>query len=161
MHQTFDLIKNTLADFCTAMDMGLCEIHVQEESGRIRANIIPQENTSLHIGYRGQNINAMQQIFKSILWTKGIERELFILLDIDDYRQKNEDKLLQILADKIAKNKKSGETQIMPFLQPLDRRFIHLQVATLYPEYITQSQTDTHGKRVLHILKKTEQPELI
>lgn len=161
MHQTFELIKNNLADFCSILGMELPEIEILEENGRIRANVIPKENASLYIGYRGQNINAMQHVFTSILWTKGIGKDVFILLDIDGYRQKNEDKLLQILADKISKCQTTGITQIMPFLQPLDRRFIHLQVSTLYPEYMTQSQTDAHGKRVLHILKKTEQLELI
>lgn len=154
-------IKEIAVAFIESLAIPFSLLKVEEQDDRIWITLIPQENTSRYIGYRGQNIAAMQTLLTLILWNNGFDRDIFIVFDIDGYKKKNEEKIKDILQKKIEKIESIHEPQIMPFLGPQERRLIHLTVLQEYPEYETESFTDEKGKRILKISKKTVQEELL
>lgn len=154
-------IKELAISFIESLSIPYSSISVTEEKNRIWVTLLPQENTSRYIGYRGQNIGAMQQLFALLLWNNGAEKDEFVVFDIDGYKKKNEEKVLEIVAQKIEKLNLTGLPQIMPFLGPQERRFVHLEIKDLYPDYQTESFTDEKKKRILRISKKVIQEKLI
>lgn len=154
-------IKEIAIEFIESLAIPYTSIILKEEEGRIWVSLIPQEDISRYIGYRGQNIGAMQQLFTLLLWSKGVSRDFFIVFDIDGYKKKNEEKIIEIIDKKISVIDSSGESQTMPFLGPQERRFVHLQIIQKYPDYETESFTDEKNKRVLRISKTVVQESLL
>lgn len=154
-------IKELAKSFVESLSIPYSSIAVTEEKNRIWVTLLPQDNTSMYIGYRGQNIIAMQQLFALLLWNNGGEKDEFVVFDIDGYKKKNEEKVLAIVAQKIEKLNKTGDSQIMPFLGAQERRFVHLEIKQQYPNYETESFTDEKKKRILRISKKVVQEQLL
>ena len=155
------IIKESTIVFFQSLGIEYSSIVVAEEDERTWVTVIPSDSASRCIGYRGQNLTAMQQLFTQLLWEKGLERDVFIVLDIDGYKKKNEEKIVEIVEKKIALCSESGLPQTMPFLGPQERRMVHLYIVQNHSEYETESFTDTKGTRVLRLSKKTVQDELL
>jgi len=86
--------------------------------------IINGENINYLIGYRGENINAMQTILSAIANKKSTSK-IRIYLDIAGYKEKRE-KTLEELADKIARTVVRTKKNIT--LEPMnayERKIIH------------------------------------
>lgn len=149
-------IKESIIEFLQALSMEYTSIEITENTGKIWINIIPKEKASLYIGYRGANINALQHIVKNFLWARGIDRKLFLIFDIDGYKKKNGEKVIHIATEKAEMVRETNIPQTMPFLAPADRRVVHLEISTNFPELVTESFTDSEGNRVLKILKKED-----
>ncbi len=76
------------------------------------------------IGYRGETLNSMQVILSSIA-SKGIDKKVRIILDIEEYREKRK-KALEELADKLARTVIRTNKQVI--LEPMsayERKIIH------------------------------------
>ncbi len=147
-------IKQHIVDFCTALGIPFSSISVKEKDGHIVANIIPHDQASLYIGYRGQNLAAMQHLLRSLLWEKGISQDQFFILDIDGYQEQNNNRIFEILEQKISLAEKTQTPQMMPFLQPVERRMVHMKIKTDYPQFDSESFDNQKGERVLRVFKK-------
>lgn len=147
-------IKQIIVDFCTAVEIPLSSLFIKEDNEHIFANVIPQEKASLYIGYRGQNLSAMQHLLRGLLWEKGMGTEKFFVLDIDGYQEKNNEHIFEILKQKIALVEKTKTPQMMPFLQPVERRMVHMKIKTDYQNYESESFDNQKGERVLRVIKK-------
>ena len=154
-------IKDIAVEFVESLGIHYSSLKVEELDDRIWITLIPHENISRYIGYRGQNIAAMQHLITSLLWNKGLGRETFMVFDIDGYKKKNEEKIIKILEEKIHRIDTLGTSQTMPFLGSQERRLVHFTVMKNYKEYETQSFTDEKGKRIVRISKKSVQNELL
>ena len=76
------------------------------------------------IGYRGETLNAIQNILKSIA-SKGLPSRIKIILDIYGYREKRE-KALKELAQKIEKTViKTGKSVKLEPMSAYERKIIH------------------------------------
>ncbi len=76
------------------------------------------------IGYRGENLNALQIILSSIA-NKNFEDRVRVLLDIEGYREKRE-KTLEELAIKISKTvMKTGKSITLEPMSSYERKIIH------------------------------------
>lgn len=159
---TFESIKDVMVEMLTHMGVDYSSVVVEERSGRVWIEITPKEEkmSSLYIGYRGQNLSALQHIFIQLLWNKGLPKETFVVLDIDGYKRKNEEKVLDIVLSKIEALEVTSNPQIMPFLEAQERRMVHLYILNNHPTLQTESFTDERGKRVLKIMKKPVQQGL-
>jgi len=153
---SFENIKDIVAEFLEQMDFTYSSLKVSETGKRIWIEIKPreEERSSLYIGYRGQNIAALQYLIIQILWNKGLPHDAFVVVDIDGYRKKNEEKVIDIVLSKIQQLEETDTPQTMPFLDPQERRMVHLYIINNYPFLQTESFTDERKKRVLKILKR-------
>lgn len=76
------------------------------------------------IGYRGENLNALQIILSSIV-NKNFEDRAKVLLDIEGYREKRE-RTLEELAIKISKTViKTGKSITLEPMSAYERKIIH------------------------------------
>ncbi len=149
-------IKDITVEFITSLHINFSSLTVEKKDNKIWINLIPHADIPKLIGYRGQNINAMQSILTLILLNKGLSKDEFVIFDIDGYKQKKEDKIISIIQEKIKNIEKYSEPQVMPFLGAQERRMAHLYIQLNYPKYKSESFTDKNDKtkRVLKILLK-------
>jgi spoIIIJ-associated protein len=117
-----ELIENILNKLGTEYDKVQIE---EDEKDDYNINII-SENPSLLIGYHGENIQALQHILKVIAWKKCENEQFTILVDVDDYKKRQEENVIKIAERKIDQVRESGRPQSLPPMSPYFRRKVHL-----------------------------------
>lgn len=100
------------------------------------------EDVNHLIGYRGENINALQTIISSVA-NKNSTLKIRVYLDIAGYREKRE-KTLEDLAEKIAR------TVVRT------RKSVTLEPMTAYERKIIHTKLQTHSK--VETISKGEEP---
>lgn len=98
---------------------------IEEEKGEYLIKI-ESENPSLLIGYHGENMLALQHVIKVLAWKKCPTKDFNILLDVDDYRRRQEENVINFANRKIDSVRRTGRPQAMPPMSPYFRRKVHL-----------------------------------
>lgn len=121
--QIIEALENFMNDFISHLPTKDLKFEIKQDRDLIKIDIKGEEATYL-IGYRGETLNALQNILSNIAST-NTESRVKILLNISNYREKREQDL-RILAGKIAesvmKNKKSITLEPM---SAYDRKIVH------------------------------------
>ncbi|MBN1494168.1 KH domain-containing protein [Candidatus Peregrinibacteria bacterium] len=93
---------------------------------------IEAEDPSMLIGFHGETIHALQHLLKIIAWKKT-NSEFNIVLDVDNYKKRQEDNVLNLAKRKVDMARKTRKTQILPPMSGYFRRLVHLYLAN--PEF--------------------------
>lgn len=103
------------------------------------------------IGYRGETLNALQNVLSTIA-SKGIEHKVRVMLDIYGYRAKRE-KALKDLANKLAKTvvRTRKEVKLEP-MSAYERKMIHEELQN-HPKVTTTSVGEEPNRKVVISLK--------
>lgn len=119
---TQELVTEFL-DFFTK-EYGNIEYNITEKDKTIFVDI-DGENASKLIGYRGENINAIQTILGAIA-NKKTENRVRIIVDVCNYKDKREEALKE-LANKLERTvKKTGKRVVLEPMNAYERKIIHL-----------------------------------
>ena len=119
-------IKEFLQDFTKKLPTKGISFETKIENEYINVEL-KGEDINYLIGYRGETLNAIQNILKSVA-SKELECRVKVIVDIYGYREKRE-KSLQELAEKLAKT--VVRTRKAVKLEPMsayERKIIHEQL---------------------------------
>lgn len=142
-----DLIQETLAEILKNMGIPFRGFKVTtdrktaEGQPVYRIDINCDEAATL-IGYHGETIYALQHVLKTLVW-KRANQSIFIVLDVDGYRKRQEESVLAMAMKKVALARKTLETQMLPPMSSYFRRVIHLALAK--PEF-NDIETESAGE---------------
>lgn len=101
---------------------------VDKGEDTFEVNLQTPDETGLLIGFRGENINAIQTVLGIML--KGVTGEWFrIIVNVGDYRQKQEEKLKELANISADRAIETGEPQPIYNLNASQRRIIHMHLA--------------------------------
>lgn len=133
---------------CGMIDLMRIDATINSEmvDGKLHLNI-DSEVSGLLIGRHGRTLNALQYLLNSILHKNSLVKKR-VIVDIENYRQRHEDRLAELaylIGDRV---KKSQRNFVMDPMPPQDRRIIHI---TLEPddELRTFSRGDGEMRRVV------------
>ncbi len=121
-----EILTSTLEDLLKHLSLDYSKIVIAEEEKDSYLINIQSDNPSLLIGYHGENIQALQHVLKVLAWKRMGSEQFNILLDIDDYRKRQEENVINLTQRKIDTLRKTGRKQIMPPMSPYFRRKVHL-----------------------------------
>ena len=122
-------------------------VMVSEENGHYRANIECATPARL-IGKNGETLSAIQTLTKNILFSQNREN-LFVTVDVDNYRKDQEDRIIEKARRSIETMKENNLSEIkLSPMTPYFRRVIHLWVVNTYPELQTDSVGEGRGRAV-------------
>lgn len=132
-----DLIQNTLAEVLKNLHVEFRKFKVNVDKNHPSGNMvyrvdIDTDDAATLIGYHGETIYALQHVLKTLVWRKTNEN-IFIILDVDSYRKRQEDSVLAMSMRKVEAARKTLQDQILPPMSPYFRRVIHMALAK--PEY--------------------------
>ena len=99
---------------------------VKEADDHYQVNIQTQE-TGLLIGRHGETINSLQ-LFLGVVLYKKLGNWVHLVLDVGDYRKMREETIKEMVNRIIAEVETSLQPVVLPFLTPLERRFVHLML---------------------------------
>jgi spoIIIJ-associated protein len=100
------------------------EIAVSQEEETIRIEL-QTDDPGLLIGFHGKTLSAMQLIFGLMLFSQLKEWQR-VVVDVNDYRQEQTDRLKKIALNAAQKAKFSGQSVALSPMTPFERRVIHL-----------------------------------
>lgn len=117
-----DLLEGLL----DAMDLpGDLRINVQEAHAEVE--VVGLEEGVL-IGRRGQTLDAVQELVRTAM-QRRFERRSRVLVDVDGYRARRMEKLLERADEAVAEVLDGGEPQRLEPMDPIERRLVHQRVA--------------------------------
>ncbi len=124
------------------------EVKVRE--GRINIKMFSSKNSIL-IGKNGQTLKALTNILKQVVY-KDLEVYPYILLDVEDYKEKQE-KRLERLAKSIAREVRTTGAEIaMDNMNSYERRIVH-NVLAKYEDLDTSSEGEEPNRHIVVKLK--------
>lgn len=132
------------------VDFDKVEVSYNEEKEIYRVNIESDE-PSLLIGHHGETIGAIQHLLKVLLWKDGGE-EFNISVDVDNYRQRQEENVIDLIKKKIDAVRETNREQKFPPMSPYFRRLVHLYISE-HNDLETESQGDGDHRYVIIRLK--------
>lgn len=121
-----ELLQETLEEILNKLGVQYGKITISQEDKDVYSLNIQSDNPSLLIGYHGDNIQALQHLLKVLAWKKCNNENFNILVDVDDYRKRQEENVINLTNRKVETLRKIGKAQILPPMSPYFRRKVHL-----------------------------------
>lgn len=131
------LLQETVEEILNRISTPFRKIKIDKKDDTYRINI-ESEEPSLLIGHHGENIFALQNLLKIIIWNKQ-PGEYKILLDVDDYRKRQEENVIKLAERKADMVMKTQQPQALPAMSPYFRRVVHLHLAEKFSNLMTES----------------------
>ncbi len=125
-NETESLLKKMIANF---------ELNVEEDAENhiFFITVKTAEEASVVIGRHGETIRALQKILEVVLY-KQIGEPTHILLNVNDYREKQKERLHEIADELVEKTKSTGRPSHYRGLSSFERKMVH--------EYVTHAHAD-------------------
>lgn len=83
------------------------------------------KNLGILIGKHGQTLDALQYL-TNLTTNQGEETRHFIMLDVENYRQRREETLKQLAVRLVGRVKRSGEKVVLEPMNGYERKIIHV-----------------------------------
>lgn len=104
------------------------EVSFDKENEAYSVNVEASDETGLLIGRKGETLSSIQTVLGIMLKQKTGEWAR-VLVNVGNYREKEEDYLKNLAESTAARAKETGEPQSLYNLKPGQRRIIHLYLS--------------------------------
>ncbi len=128
------------------------EVSYDKTNEAFVVDINASDETGLLIGKKGETLNSLQTILGVLLKQKIGEWQR-VIVNVGDYREKEEDYLKNLAAGTAERAKETGEPQNLYNLKPWQRRIIHMTLSE-DPELVTESAGDGEERYLVVTVKK-------
>ncbi len=120
-----DQIKQFIDEFLKLIELEIEEIEITEsENDTYKINIVSPKDGALIIGKHGETLRSLQSLIQVMLNVK-FEKKVYIVLDTENYKTKQEENITSLADRKARKVLETGESELMPPMNPYYRRIIH------------------------------------
>lgn len=135
---TLDLIKKLAEELFSLAGVNVNVLVEEKEDSTYEVNLETPDETGLLIGFRGENINSIQTVLG--IMVKGNTGEwVRIIVNVGDYRQKQEQKLEDLANQSADRAIETKEPQPIYNLTAGQRRTIHMFLSKR-EDVITESE---------------------
>lgn len=104
------------------------EVSYDKENEAYVVNVVGGDETGLLIGRRGETLTSIQTVL-GLLMKQKIGDWVRVMLNVGDYREKEEDYLKSIAEQAATRAVETGEGQPLYNLKPAQRRIIHMYLS--------------------------------
>ena len=134
------------------------EVEVEEQDGLFQLIIKTEEEAPTVIGRHGETIRSLQKILEVILYKK-LGEPVDILVNVNDYREKQKERLEQI-AENIAQRVKTEQKEVpLRNFSSYERRVIHEYISNKHSDLTSYSVGEGRERQLIVSLKKEEEKE--
>lgn len=152
-----EAIKKITKEVLDILGITDAELSVTEnKENKILRVEIETKDSSLLIGWHGETINALQHVIKSILRNKDLINDYFLVLDVDDYKKKQQENIISLADQKAETVRSSGVSQFLPPMSPFFRKLVHLHFTKLEYKDVTTESVGEGDHRQIKIFKVEE-----
>ena len=118
------IAKDALERILSLIPVEEFTVKAEQIDGKITLNI-EGDRSGLLIGRKGRTLDALQFIVNKIV-NKSLEKRTQVVVDSENYRQRRKDFLVQMALKMGDKAKKTRKPVATAFLDPQERRIVHL-----------------------------------
>jgi spoIIIJ-associated protein len=147
MKKTEEIIKKTAEELLQLLEIEKPTVELRKDEQGVFHVAIETTDSGILIGYHGENVYALQLILSLIVYKKTNQWQRLVL-DIGDWRKKREEQLKRMALGAAQRVKFSQEPVIMPYLNSVERRIIHLALAE-NPDVTTRSEGESRERRLV------------
>lgn len=147
--ETEELLKKIIDKF---------EVEVTEEENIFNIIIKAEEEAPTVIGRHGETIRAIQKILEVILYKK-FEEPISLLVNVNDYREKQKERLEGIAQQAAVKVQELKEASYLRGFSSYERKIVHEYVTNNYPDLTTFSIGEGRDRKLVIDVKKEEDKE--
>jgi spoIIIJ-associated protein len=141
-----DAALDFVADLLGAMDVA-ADISVPVENEReMIVRIETDEDAGVLIGRKGQTLQAIQYLVNVIYGTQ-LDRRIHV--DVGDYRQRHEEKLIEEAHSTASRVRESGKRFTLEPMSASDRRVVHQIISEQYTDLATYSIGNEPDRRIV------------
>lgn len=138
-----DLVKKIVDEFV---------VEVEEQNGVYYVKIKTDQAATV-IGRYGETIRSLQKLVEVIAFKK-LQEPIQILVDVNDYRDKQKEKLESLAQKKAEETLSSGKPSYLGKLSSFERKIIHEYIAQNYPQLESFSEGEGRDRKL--VIKKRE-----
>lgn len=151
-----DILQETLASLLQRLGVTFRKFRVEESKTTVDEKTFPvfrididTDEAGLLIGYYGETIYALQHILKTVIWQKTGE-SVFISVDVDSYRKRQEDSVKKLAERKVDTLRKTQQEQLLPPMSPYFRRVVHMHLAGEdFKDVVTESVGEGDQRQIV------------
>jgi spoIIIJ-associated protein len=150
-----EIIKKNLEDILIKLTVDYSDIEITEGEENTYMVNVKSEDQSLLIGHHGTSIHALQHLLKIMsLKDVGTNQQFHVIVDIDDYRKRQEENIILMAERKVDAARKYKRPQTLPPMAPYFRRKIHLHLMGAgFEDVETLSEGDGDNRYIIIKLK--------
>ena len=148
------IIKTTTEELLAKMITEF-SVDVQEDANVFQIIIKTEADAPTVIGRHGETIRALQKILE-VMFYKQFNEPLSILVNVNDYREKQKERLEGLAVQYAVKAQSSKEATYIRGLSSYERKVIHEYVTTNYPDLTSYSVGEGRDRRLVVNLKENE-----
>jgi spoIIIJ-associated protein len=108
---------------------------------------IEGEDAGLLIGRRGETLQSLQFLVRMVV-SRQLGRKAFVLIDVENYRQRRADMLRRLARRTAGRVASSGRSSALDPMPPGERRIVHMSLAA-HPRVMTESEGEGNQRRVV------------
>ena len=129
MKKEVEFLKKTASELLNLMSVnGDVDVSFDKQGESFLVNIKSEEETGLLIGKKGETLSSLQTVLSLILKQETGEWKR-VVVNIGDYREKEEDYLKNLAESTAARAVESGQPQNLYNLKAWQRRIVHLYLS--------------------------------
>lgn len=148
MKKQVDILKKLSEELLSLMGTkAQVDVSYDKEGDVFVVDIDADEETGLLIGKKGETLGSIQTILGVLLKQKLGEWKR-VVVNVGDYRQKEEEYLKGLAASTAQRAKETGEPQSLYNLKPWQRRVVHLSLSE-DPEISTESEGEGEERHLV------------
>ncbi|MBI1862801.1 KH domain-containing protein [Candidatus Microgenomates bacterium] len=149
-----DLIKSEAEDLLKKI-IEHFEVEVSNDEDVYHVTIKAEEEAPVVIGRHGETIKALQKILEVILYKKA-GSSVEILLNVNDYREKQQERLEEIANRYAQKAVDYRSPSYVRGLSSYERKVVHEYVTKNYPDLTSYSTGEGRDRRLVIDAKGNE-----
>lgn len=149
-----DVIFSICEDFFTKLHLDFSQLNVKKEAPGIYRISMQSNDSHLMIGPHGKNLDIISHLVKLVI-SKKIWEHIHVHVEVNDYLEKKDEKLLSFIRSKMQYVKESGKEIILPFFSAYERKKVHSFVSENGGNVYTQSIGEWPERRI-HLCRKDE-----
>lgn len=150
-------IQSTTEDLLSKM-ISEYTVEIVEDSGVFQIIIKTDADAPTVIGRHGETIRALQKILE-VMFYKQFNEPVNVLVNVNDYREKQKDRLENIAQQYADQAKESKTATYIRGLSSFERRIVHEYITKTYPELTSYSVGEGRDRRLVVNLKENEPKE--
>lgn len=147
-------IKSTTEELLTKMISDFT-VEVVEDKEVFQIIIKTETDAPTVIGRHGETIRALQKILE-VMFFKQFNEPLSILVNVNDYREKQKERLESMATQYASSVQNSKEPTYIRGLSSYERKMIHEYITTNYPDLTSYSVGEGRDRRLVVNLKENE-----
>jgi len=129
------------------------DIEINEDEGVFNIIIKTEEEAPVVIGRHGETIRAIQKLLEVILYKK-LGESVEILVNVNDYRERQTEKIHQIVEKYISKTKDTNSSSYIKGFSSYERKLAHEYITENYPELTSYSEGEGRERKLIIDLKE-------